>query len=166
MQFEEITSNFSSLVMLVLKDIRLERGIPQGLIAQHIGKTPSAWVKLENGQARFTMDAFCGVCMALQLNPSYIMSIVERIMVNFNQAGWFFLSVEDPEQKVDKLLELMDKYYNSPGYKRQSKLLRVNILEAFSNIWGNLTPSLVQYCCDESYRKEFDTDSSRTNILP
>lgn len=54
-------SNFSTLVLLTLKDYRLERNIHQGLLAQAIGKTPSAWTKIENGQSPLTVDGLMGL---------------------------------------------------------------------------------------------------------
>ena len=60
----EKNTNFSTLAILIIKDIRLAKQIHQGFIAQQLGKTPSAWTKIENGQAQLSFDSMIGACIA------------------------------------------------------------------------------------------------------
>ena len=46
----QLNSNLSTLFLMTLKDIRLERGVHQGVISQQVGKTPSAWTKVETAK--------------------------------------------------------------------------------------------------------------------
>lgn len=150
----QLNSNLSTLFLMTLKDIRLERGVHQGVISQQVGKTPSAWTKVENGQARLTIDAMLGAASALQMNPTNLILLVERIFPYFSQAGWFFHTAElDPSE--DDLIRLMGEYYNSPGYKGGNPYERISIMTVNFNFFGVQIPTIVRYCCDPSYRDLF-----------
>jgi putative transcriptional regulator, XRE family len=150
-------SNFSTLVLLTLKDYRLERNIHQGLLAQAIGKTPSAWTKIENGQSPLTVDGLMGACFALQLWPSHVITIVERLTSLFSSMGFYFHSVSLGENE-DELLPLMLAYYNSKGYEtlKSRPFDQVSVSAVGNPFSPAVIPTVVRYCCDLEFRKWID----------
>lgn len=150
-------SNYSTLLLMVLKEIRLERSVHQGQIAQLIGKSPSAWNKIENGQSPMTTDVLFGACSALQLFPSYVMGLAERLVKIFNQYGYYFQpgTVEADE---DDLLPLVLSYYSSKGYStlKADPFRRTSVTTIGNPFIPEVLPTVVQYCCDEQQRKWID----------
>ncbi|WP_443691838.1 helix-turn-helix domain-containing protein [Pseudomonas protegens] len=157
-------ANFSTLILLALKDIRNERGIHQGHLAQHTGKSPSAWAKIENGSSPLNTDALLGACMALQIQPSYLMVLVERMVPTFNAAGWYFQTADLGEE--DELMTLVNNYFNTPGYQalKGRPMDRVSI-HALGNMFAapGVIPTIVQYCCNPAAQKWFE-DSDQHKI--
>jgi transcriptional regulator with XRE-family HTH domain len=157
MDENSLNSSFSTLLLLVLKDIRLERGVHQGVVAQQAGKTPNAWTKIENGQSPLTTDAFFGACYGLQLQPSYVLSLVERLVPIFNNFGCYFQATTLGEAE-DDLLKLMLKYFNSVGYEalKSRPTERVSVTSVGNLFHPNPIPTIVRYCCELDFREWFD----------
>lgn len=149
--------NFSTLMLFVLKDIRLERGVHQGYIAQVLGKTPGAWSKIENGQSPLTMDAMFAACSALQINPSYAMTIVEGLVKIFNQHGYYF-QAGNLDENEDVLLALGLKFFNSKGYEafRTRPYDKVSVMAIGNPFNTTLVPTIVRYCTEPEFRKWMD----------
>lgn len=160
----QLNSNYSTLVLLVLKDLRLERNIHQGLLAQAIGKTPSAWNKIENGQSPLSMDGLMGACYALQLWPSYVVTVAERLTQLFNAQGFHFHTVSLGENE-DDLLPRMLAYYSSSGYEalKSRPFERISVSAVGSPFDQNAIPTVVRYCCEEGFREWVDNGAS-TNL--
>lgn len=150
-------SRFSTLMLMVLKEIRLERGVHQGLLAQAAGKSPSAWTKIENGQSPLTLDVMFGACAALQLQPSYAMTLVERLVNAFNSQGYYFHS-ENIESSEDELLPLMIQYFNSKGYEAlKNRFFERTSITALGNPFSpGSIPTIIEYCCDPNKRTWID----------
>lgn len=154
----ELNSNFSTLHLLVLKELRFERNVHQGVISQVAGKSPSAWSKIESGQSALTVDAFFGACNALQMSPSGVLNIVERLVPMFN-AHQVFFHATTLDGSEDGLLPLVLAYFNSKGFDT----LRVNPFGGRTSVL-NLTnpfsvpfvPTVVSYCTDEKFREWID----------
>lgn len=159
-----LNSSFSTLILLVLKEIRLERGVHQGHVAQLSSKTPSAWTKIENGQSPLTTDALFGACVALTIQPSYVMTLVERLVPVFNSAGCYFQTSAIGEAE-DDLLKLMLKYFNSSGYDalRSRPLERVSVTNVGNLFSPNLIPTVVRYCCEPNFREWVDLGAPYPN---
>lgn len=109
---------FNSLTLLVLKEVRLEKGIQSGQIAEQIGKSPSAWAKIESGKSAFSMDSLFQVSRALWVPASVIISAAERYHSIISQHGWYVMNTDLPADEDNLLLKAQD-YYNSPGFKRR-----------------------------------------------
>ncbi|MBP1125625.1 MULTISPECIES: helix-turn-helix transcriptional regulator [Pseudomonas] len=138
-------SCFSTLLALILKDIRLERNVHQAYIAQAIGKTPSAWGKIESAQSPLQMDSFFGACYALAMHPSQVMQLAERLVPVFNRYNWYFQSAHLGEE--DELVPLLQQYYASSGYEalKSRPLHRTSIL-TFGSYFNSAEPTVVHYC--------------------
>lgn len=109
----------SSLALLILKEVRIERGIHQAVIADKIGKTPSAWAKIESGKNSLGLDTLFNVCSALMIPTSAVIASVERHATLLANYGWCILNNNLPSDEQDALLSLAEQYYSSPGFKRR-----------------------------------------------
>lgn len=143
-------------MLLVLKELRLERGIHQGQLAQAAGKSPNAWTKIENGQSPLTVDALFGACSAVRINPSQLILIAERLVPVFNAAGCYFHTAIPAEE--DELLSLVVRYFSSLGYEnlRARFFERVSVSSFDSPFTPLATPTVVRYCTEQSYRDWVD----------
>jgi transcriptional regulator with XRE-family HTH domain len=161
-----LNSSLSTLVLLVLKEIRLDRGVHQGHLAKHVGKTPSGWTKIENGQSPLTTDALFGACEALQVQPSYVMNIVERLGPIFNSAGCYFQTSSMAESE-DDLLKYMLIYFNSAGYDalRLRDYIRVSVTAVGNVFLPYVIPTVVRYCCEPIYREWIDSGAQANEPL-
>jgi transcriptional regulator with XRE-family HTH domain len=108
----------SGIALLVIKELRLERGVQSAYLAEKVGKSPSAWAKIEAGKSSFPMDSLFQAAQALWIPASNIIGAVERYSGLLGQNGWAILhsslSAED-----DHLLVEAQCYYNTPGFKRR-----------------------------------------------
>ena len=75
---EQKFTSLSSITLLVLKELRLERNIHQAQLAEICDKTPSAWTKIETGKTPLTMEVFFRVCNGLAVSPSAVLATAER----------------------------------------------------------------------------------------
>lgn len=149
----EKNTNFSTLAILIIKDIRLAKQIHQGFIAQQLGKTPSAWTKIENGQAQLSFDSMIGACIALQIKPADLMYLVEYLARVFNQYGFFFHYGNSNNE--DDLLPLGMEFFNTCYPKALNHGL-VSSLSLLQNFPIYVIPTFVRYCIDPDYKKTID----------
>lgn len=159
-------SCFSTIHLMIIKELRLERGVHQGVLAQAAGKTPNAWTKIENGQSVLTVDALFGAFTALNITPVNFMSLVENLIPEFNRYGYYFFP-GTISQDEDNLLPLMLRYFNSKGFEalRNRPFERVSISSMGFSFGGGIpdTPTAVMYCCDEAYRNWVDNGADMNN---
>jgi transcriptional regulator with XRE-family HTH domain len=146
----------SSLLLLTLKEIRLENGVHPGKIADAVGITPSAWAKIESGQSALTLEILGDACRALSLYPSFVMTLAERLAQILNTHGWYF---QHPRLgKEDELLPLVQSYFASTGYEalRSRPHEKVSVLALqFPAPWP--TPTIVNYCCIQDFKAWVDS---------
>ena len=158
------SSSFSTLILLILKEIRLERSIHQGALAQSIGKTPNAWTKIENGETTLTTDVLFGACAVLELSPSFVIDLVEKLVPIFNQHGFYFQTYPLGAQE-DDLLRLILEYFKTPGYEalKSRPIERISVTSISNPFNRNILPNSVRYCCDPNY-KEWIDKGARTSF--
>lgn len=123
-----------------------------------LGKTPSAWTKIENGQSPLSVDVLFGACAALQIQPSYVLNLVERLVTHFGNHNWYFQTIPLKEEE-DELLPMFLAYFNSPGYNGQKSrpgglISIVNIANVFA--LPSHLPTAVRYCCEPNFREWMD----------
>ncbi|MGY0147822.1 helix-turn-helix domain-containing protein (plasmid) [Edwardsiella tarda] len=119
-------TNFTSVLLLLIKECRLERGVHQAQLAEKINKSPSSFAKIETGKSPLTMEVFLACCSSLMISPSAVMATAERYGNLLTNNGWTLLN-SSLEEKDDKLLMESQEYYSSPGYKA-----RLNTLSALN----------------------------------
>lgn len=108
---ENITT-ITSICVILLREVRSERNIHQAQIADWIGKTPSAWTKVEAGKSPLQFETFIRVCNSMQVAPSAVMAAAERYAALLSQSGWAILTSELPLEE-DKLMASAQKYWGS-----------------------------------------------------
>lgn len=161
---ESFNSKYSTLSLMVIKEIRMERNIPIAAWAQTLGKTPSALVKIENGQSGFSIEALFSAGQTIGIFPSVIINITERLISIFNKNNFYFsFTLENDE---DQLLKLVQQYYNSTGYKnlKLNPSQMVSILNVNNPFLSFDDPTIVRYCCDPNFKKW--VDDGATGMMP
>ena len=126
---ETKTTSFQSICTVILRELRVERGIRQAILADQCGKTPSVWEKLEAGKGKLDFETLLRACRALNVLPSELMNCAERYRWALDQRGWSVVLTEIGGD--DTLLELAPKYWTSPGYRlwRSSAWVGLPILQ-------------------------------------
>lgn len=112
-EMQKVTT-ITSICVVVLRELRAERGIHQAQVADWIGRTPSAWTKVESGKSPLQFEIFIRVCNSFQVMPSAVMATAERYAGLLSQNGWAVLSSE-LESGDDGLLYQAQEYWASPG---------------------------------------------------
>ncbi|WP_213379354.1 helix-turn-helix domain-containing protein [Allochromatium tepidum] len=112
-KIETKITTFSSICVILLREVRMERGIHQAQIADWLNKPLNAWIKVETGNDRLTLSLFLRVCNLLQVTPSVVMATAERYAFLFNQNRWLVLFPESDTVERDDLLMAANKYWTS-----------------------------------------------------
>jgi transcriptional regulator with XRE-family HTH domain len=115
-QTDNNITTLSSIILILLKELRIERNIHQAHLAERCGKTPSSWSKIESGKSSLTMELFLKICNAIPIQPSNVLATAENYSNLFAQQGWAILS-QELSFNEDRLLQEVQKYYSSDNYK-------------------------------------------------
>lgn len=155
---ESKVTTFSSISLIILKELRLERGIHQAQIADMCDKTPSAWTKIETGKSPLTMEIFFRVCNGIQVAPSAVLATMERYATLLSQNGWAVIS-KQLDFSEDLLLKEAQEYYSSPGFRAQNSFHRWSFNSVLNgpiyNQNGTVTPNHVfWFALDTTFKSE------------
>ena len=115
---EPKVTTITSICVILLREVRAERGIHQAQVADWINKTPSAWTKVEAGKSPLQFETFIRVCNSMQVAPSATLAAAERYAALLSQNGWAVLTSELPFEE-DGLLRKAQQYWASPGCRNQ-----------------------------------------------
>jgi len=163
----KITS-FSSITLLLLKELRLERNIHQAQLAEICDKTPSAWTKIETGRTPLSLEIFFRVCNGLSVTSSSVLAAAERYASLLSQNNWGVMS-KQLEFNEDLLLKEAQEYYSSPGFRTRIPQIvwNQNVSALNSPIYNqDGTISLIQvfqFVLDPNFKKEQESNSLITN---
>ncbi len=127
MQENNPTTTLSSVILLILKELRLERNMHQAQVAEACDKTPSAWTKIELGKSPLSMEIFFRVCNILQVSASSVLATAERHSTLLSQNNWWIMS-KQLEFNDDDLLQRAQEYYASESYKYRQPHYHYNII--------------------------------------
>ena len=111
-------TNFTTIVLLLLKECRLERNVHQAVLAEEIAKAPSGINKIESGDTALQMEVFLSYCRALKISPSSVLATAERYFSLFLSNGWQ-ITMQSIASNEDLLLKEAGAYYASTGYKKR-----------------------------------------------
>lgn len=104
----------------------MERSLHQAQIADWLGKTPSAWTKVEAGKSPLSLEMFLRACAMLDVSPSAVMATAERykaaISNPLHPASLSVVFSELPPSE-DALMKAAQEYWASPGC-RMSQVTR------------------------------------------
>jgi len=112
-------TSFSSITLLLLKELRLERNLHQAQLAEICDKTPSSWTKIETGKSPLSMEIFFRACNGLSVTPSAVLATAERYATLLSQNGWGVMS-KQLEFNEDFLLKEAQEYYSTLGFRSRS----------------------------------------------
>jgi hypothetical protein len=152
-------SSQSTLLLLVLREIRLDNLIHPGQLAHFTGKTPKEWENIESGKSPLTLQLLTNASFGLLQAPSHVMFVAEQLAQAFNRHGWYFQTT--PLGKDDELMPFIDSYFDSKGYEalraRPIDRISVNLLNMGMGMCGyHSDPSIVRYCCDPEFKNWID----------
>lgn len=112
-------ASVTSICVILLRELRTERSLHQAQIADWIGKTPSAWTKVEAGKSPLQFEIFIRVCYSMQVAPSAVLATAERYAALLSQHGWAILTAEGSLEE-DQLLNQAQQYWSSTGGRNQA----------------------------------------------
>lgn len=148
------STSTQSILLIILKEVRLERHIHQAQIADWCGKSPTAWTKIEMGKSTLSLDTLFKACSVLGVATSTVLATTERYanVMSMNGCG---LTNTTIDQKDDYLLNMAQEYYASSGYKYRSTppfytILNTPIYHEFNH---ELAP-VFAFCLNEQFRKQ------------
>ena len=127
MQENNPTTTLSSVILLILKELRLERNMHQAQVAEACDKTPSAWTKIELGKSPLSMEIFFRVCNILQGSASSVLATAESHSTLLSQNKWWIMS-KQLDFDDDDLLQKAQEYYSSENYKYRQPHYQYNII--------------------------------------
>ena len=150
--------SFSSITLILLKELRLERNIHQAQIADMCDKTPSAWTKIETGKSPLSMEIFFRVCNGLQVSPSAVLATMERYAALLSQNSWAVISKQLAFNE-DLFLKEAQEYYSSAGYRARIAFPMLTFNSVLNgpiyNVDGTVTPIAVfWFALDPSFKKQ------------
>lgn len=111
-------TNFTTILLLILKECRLERNVHQAIFAEMLGKSPSTINKVESGSAALQMDMFLSYCRVMSISSSSVFATAERYTALFQSQGWN-VATQSIETNEDLLLNEAAEYYASAHYKQR-----------------------------------------------
>jgi transcriptional regulator with XRE-family HTH domain len=149
-------ASVTSICVILLRDVRTERNLHQAQIADWIGKTPSAWTKVEAGKSPLQFETFIRVCNSMQVAPSSVLATAERYAALLSQHGWAILTSEAAFEE-DQLIRQAQQYWASPGGRSQAaaRLGFWSVLNGPTyNLDGTVSIAPVfQFALDSEFRK-------------
>lgn len=157
MQEQSLNTNFSTLILLFLREYRIKNGVHQAHVAASIGKTPSALSKIESGASALNTNTLFGMCHGLSISPSYAISVIERLIPLLANMGGYYVNSIDIESGEDDLMPKINEYFNSVGFKVINPAEWVPLQFILNPYYGFVMPTAIRYLTDENFKKWFDS---------
>jgi transcriptional regulator with XRE-family HTH domain len=151
---EPKVTTFTSITILLLREVRLEQGLHQAQIADMLSATPSAWTKIEAGKSALSLENLFRVCNGLRIPPSTLMAAMERYATLMAENGWAVISTQLGFDD-DALLKEAQEYYSSAGFRGRAPL-RWGVLNGPTrNFDGSITPAEVfAFALDANFKMQ------------
>lgn len=150
-------TTITNICVVLLREVRAERGIHQAQIADWIGKSPSAWTKVEAGKSPLQFETFVRVCYSMQVMPSAVMATAERYAMLLNNNGWGVLNTE-LEVADDDLLRDAQEYWGSSGcrYSLQARYSFNSVLNGptYNQDQTITLAPVFQFALDPAFRQQ------------
>lgn len=159
---ETKTTSFPCIITVILRELRVGRGIHQAVLSDHCNKPSSFWQSVEEGKTKLDLDNLLRVCRMLDALPSEIITTAERYRWALEAQGWCVLLSDIGT--ADALMKLAHRYWDSPGCRfwDTSAWVGRNILNTpwfvdngYAKGWVGLT-GVFQYAVDETFRAQQD----------
>ena len=114
MNDESKITSVTNICIILLRELRVEKGFHQAQVADWMGKTPSAWTKIEAGKSPLQFETFIRVCNGMAVRASNVMTTAELYSTLLHQNGWAIISTEF-DIAEDDLLRQAQQYWASAG---------------------------------------------------
>lgn len=168
-------TTFATVCRVILREVRIERNVHQAQIADILGKTASAWNKIEMGKSPLTLEFLYCACSFMQTPLSTFFAAAERYSSALYTNGnpWAILANPSGEQYSDTNEEVRDDlltaakaYWDSPS----APDLRNDFLRQFGSILGVAfdprvgtfrLPPVFWYAVDPQYRAFVENQQRR-----
>ena len=151
MEEDKKITTMAGICTTILREIRAEKQLHQAQIADFIGKTPSAWTKIESGKSPLQFDVFFRVCNILQVPGSWVIATAERYAALMSQNNWVILSSEIPPAE-DELLLLSQQFWKKSLNRLQIPILNTPIYDQ-NGLY--VIADVFRFALDRNYRDQF-----------
>lgn len=111
------TTCLQTIVGIVLKELRLERGVHQAQIADFINKTPSSVAKMEMGQMTLSIESLYSIAYAHGVSASQVLFAAEHYARLLTYGQRWYISRNTPEQ--DDLAIAASNYYSRAEFRNR-----------------------------------------------
>ena len=112
MNNDSITTN-TSICIILLREIRVMRGIHPAKVANYLGKTSNAWTTVENGKSTIQFETLFPICDFLLVNPSDVMALAKIYNILLSEYGWVIMT--SGLDCKDTLLDRAQEYWALTG---------------------------------------------------
>jgi len=166
---ETKVTTFATICLVLLREVRQERGFHQAQVADWLGKTASAWTKIEAGKSPLQFDVFVRVCTSLGLPSSYVMSAAERYasVLSNNWMGDRYAVLTTELDGDDALLRFAQEYWATPGFRlpgnRWGNFQTILNSPYMDGNGGNINAPVFEYAINPAFREQM---KNATPIAP
>ncbi|MGX5872984.1 helix-turn-helix domain-containing protein, partial [Burkholderia gladioli] len=155
----KITTYYSVLAVL-LREVRVKRGLHTAQFADCFAKQASAWEDIESGKHRLDLDVLMRVCNGLAHPLGQLIQSADAHANYLRLFGWTVVLSDLGGAKNDGLLESAKKYWGSPGGMSQDGLIPlvnpyVATVPFFNGVW-QAVEGVFAYAVDEQFRAHQD----------
>jgi len=155
----ENSTSFHTICRLLLKELRIERGVTQAHISQLLGRaSTSSWSKVESGETPLTLDHILTVCTACQVWPSALFLTAQNYMSLFTQApySWYVAAHGSTLEKEDDVLGIAaEQYYAISSSSKVPNVGRFQVLQTPWPYQGIYAPlDVFRWILDPHWREE------------
>ncbi len=135
-------TTFSSIITLLLRQHRMERGLTKSKFSELLGLSPSAWGKIENGETQLSINILQRFKVASPFTAWGVIATGEYYENLLEQHNWEVVNVLEGS---DNLLSKANEYYLTESKDDYPQILFTGILNdmiapVFKTILENKTP--------------------------
>lgn len=125
----EKSTSMATISRLIIRELRQESNVQQAQIAVLMGKTPSAWSKVESGETPLTLDHLFSACTAMNIWPTAVLQTVQNYVALFSLNGWYVSPHGASTTKVDDALWVASDEFYAATVNQPKALLGFSILQ-------------------------------------
>lgn len=164
----EKSTSFHTICRLLLRELRVEKGVTQAHISQLLGKaSTSSWSKVESGETPLTLEHLLTVCTACQIWPANFFGTAQNYMALLNQNGWYVAAYGSPLSKEDDQLGAAADEYYSVSASSRAQAPNMGMFQVLQTPWpysGLYAPlNVFRWALDPQWR---DTQKQYFQSLP
>lgn len=111
---EAPVTTYTTILGLILKEIRFERKWNKHMLARAMGMTTSQWTSVENGESDITADTICRFMtnMGLLSSTSWLFMAADRVVRKLLEASWIIVDKLETQDN-DTLHKAAKEFYKT-----------------------------------------------------